>query len=51
MSASGPESLMSWLEETAAMVAALTGMKKQLMDAGWSERGAEQIVIATMGKR
>lgn len=35
-------------EDLARLVSTLTGMKKQLTDAGWSEHGAEMIVIAAL---
>jgi len=39
------ESLMAILEQTADAVAAITGMKKQLIDQGWSEEAAEKIIV------
>lgn len=37
---------MRAIEESQNAVAALTGMKKQFIESGWSEIGAEQAVIA-----
>jgi hypothetical protein len=40
-----PEQLLSMQEQAAIGIAALTGIKKQLVDAGWSEHSAELVVI------
>lgn len=38
-------SLLQLMDECATYVAAVTGIKQQLLDAGWSDAAAEQIVI------
>lgn len=40
------QALLQLMEETADLVASLTGIKKQFMDAGWSEQAAEMMVHA-----
>lgn len=37
--------LMETLDATAGPVAMVTGMKQQLIDQGWSDEGAERLVI------
>lgn len=48
MSADQAERLSASLGETANLVAMLTGIKQQYMDAGWSEHAAESMVHAMM---
>lgn len=42
------EQLMEALETSAKAAAIITGMKKQLTDQGWSDAGAERVVIHWM---
>jgi hypothetical protein len=36
---------MAMMEQVAQSVAALTGIKQQLIDAGWNEHNAEKLTI------
>lgn len=40
-----PVDLLEVMEQMAAFVATVTGVKQQLLDAGWSAENAEQIVV------
>lgn len=42
--------LLKAMEETRNAIAAITGMKQQLLDNGWSEPGAEQLVITLINQ-
>lgn len=39
------DQFLQMMEDVAAGAAAITGMKKQYLDLGWSEESAEQVVI------
>ena len=40
-----PEELMKTLDESARAVAALTGVRQQFIDAGWTPEHAEEAVL------
>ena len=42
--------LLKAMEETRHAIDAITGMKQQLLDNGWSEPGAEQLVITLINQ-
>lgn len=42
------QAAMDLMDRAKVSVAAFTGMRQQFIDAGWSEEGAEQMVIATL---
>lgn len=44
------ESLMEAMEQGADFVSAMTGLKKMFVEQGWSERGAEGMVISILNK-
>ena len=50
--AEGPEKFdpMGMLDEWARLVEALTGMRQQLLDAGWGKNAAEAIVVTSFVK-
>lgn len=40
-----PDEILALMDTTAQFVSAMTGTKAQLVNQGWSDAGAEQIVI------
>lgn len=45
-----PNQLLDILDQARDGVAALTGIKQQLIESGWEERAAEQVVIAMLNQ-
>lgn len=43
-----PQEIRDMMDATADVVGALTGMKRQFIEQGWSELAAEQLVVGMM---
>jgi hypothetical protein len=43
------ETILTAMEAAANYVAVATGLKKQFLDSGWSEEGAEHLTIQMLG--
>lgn len=50
MSDENRNQLLEAMEEARDTIAALNGMKRQLVDEGWDERNAEQMVVALIAR-